>query len=310
MASQRSNATTLPFELVRDILEAAARVHSVEALKWTSCLLLVSRDVHVWLLPAIYGMFVVRPKILNLSSSHSFRYASRMAETTGPSGSTRQLEQMLRDPDDPRRAVVKTIIVMGPLPPRASDQQCALAPWTVPVLIGTDGFLTDQWPLYGTLSYAGQADVILRPNDPMDWTATFHREPTRSVRIQALRDDEWLQFIERTHDVVDASVIPTHVHLQIELNYKFDQTVGPLAELAQRILRSRPQTRFVLCTRRIAAHARVAAREQLIVAFAEIPRARLTWSTYFWDDPPRTRPSAHITYLREGRDPWEIGDPL
>jgi len=306
MASQKSIANTLPFELVRDILDAAARVHSVRALKWTTCLLLVSRDVRIWLLPAIYGMFVVRPRISPLYSRIS-TYAIRMAEPTGPSGSTRQLEQMLRDPNDPRRAAVKTIIIMGSLPHRASDQQCALTPWTVPILIGTDGFPAAQWPLYGAISYAGQADIN---SSPMDWSSRDHHEPTRAVRIQFIRKNAWLQYIERTHDVVDASVIPVHIHLQIELNYKFDQSVGPLAELAQRILRSRPRTHFVLCTRRIAAHARAAAREQLIVAFADIPRARLTWSTYFWDDPPRTRPSAHITYLREGRDPWEIGDPL
>jgi len=307
MVSEYAIAAELPIELVRDILDTAVRVHSVGALKWTACLLLVSHDTRAWLLPAIYGVFVVRPNRYE-EHRHVPTFPNPMVEATLSSGSSRQLEQMLRNPDDPRRAVIKTIIVTGNIPPPTSNQPCT--PWTVPILIGADGLHAGDWPLVGTISYDGRADVVSRTHDPMVWASRYHREPAKAIRIQFQRENEWLQFIERTKERLDTNELPVHVHLQIELNYMFDRSVKPLAQLAQKLLENRPQTHFVICTRRVASHARAATREQLITAFVEIPRARLSWSTYFWDDPPRLRPGGHIEYLREGRDPWEIGDPL
>jgi len=307
MARQHSIAAMLPIELVCDILDTAVRVHSVGALKWTACLLLVSRDTRAWLLPAIYGVFVVRPNRYDLPW-HTSSFPYPMVEATHSSGSSRQLEQLLRNPDDPRRAVIKTIIITGNIPLPTSNHPCN--PWTVPLLIGADGLHASNWPLFGTKSYDGRADVVSRTRDPMVWASRYHREPAKAIRIQFQRENEWLQFIERTKERLDTNELPVHVHLQIELNYMFDRSVKPLVQLAQQLLKTRPQTRFVICTRRVAGHARAATREQLITAFAEIPRARLSWSTYFWNDPPRLRPGGHIEYLREGRDPWEAGDPL
>ncbi|KAH7104266.1 hypothetical protein BKA62DRAFT_694090 [Auriculariales sp. MPI-PUGE-AT-0066] len=296
--------TRLPIELVRDIIETAAkeRIHTHSL--WTADLSLVCKNVREWVLPIVYKVFFVEYWVDATETRPRHLHPSRV-----------YFKYLLNTPKATARRYIRHLVIMGVafdglIGSTGSDATAQRTDWELESLVLPNEkvdfalqarikprrtFATDEYRSTTPVNIALEMAAFERA-EHCRWTPSL-ADGTSSCRVVALRTP------------IDL-MAPRYFHLQLTA-----ATTDRAAALthtcaaARSALNAHPGVRVVFSVPDTEEGG--VAVQSLRDTFKDSPfAARVRLSRIIWDENTYHSAAENVRHLRDRRDPWNIGVPL